>query len=593
MSSAPQVSRPEAAEGASLFVRPWFMPAVLSCVVCLVYVATLRFQFVYDDAFQVLDNSWLSWRYIPQYFTHQVWAFAGINGSYWRPLFLLWMLAQHALFGTNPAGWHAATVALHAFATVLFYFLALRLSDDRACAAIAALVFALHPALIESVAWVSGSTDPLLAACLLASFIAFLNWRERRSRNWMLTSVGAYALGLMVKEPAVMLLPLLFVFAWLQAADGTLPRRARWAFAAVLPYLPLTLIYAIVHWLITAGRETSGHPATALKMLLTAPSLILFYFRLLVLPWPISPEYPVKLVPHFGIRSVLLPSVAIAAIALAIYLWGRRLVSRAQPDAARLVWFAAWGTVLPLVPVLYLKPLEAHDFAHARYLYLPCIGFALLLAMAIRRLPASSGRLGTIPATQAVAAGVIVLAFAFGNATQQVHWASNLLLFYRGVQVAPENPIALTSLGIEMGKRHEYDKALALLHASMRQDPWDYHTNFSLGYTYLVLGRYEEAAPFLERAAKVRPMDMDPDQFAYLGMAEMKLGNLEKAEWAMRLALKRNPRSRYHYALGLILEQQGRLPEAAQEYQAELKLNPSNADARARLAQAASAAEKQ
>jgi tetratricopeptide (TPR) repeat protein len=135
-----------------------------------------------------------------------------------------------------------------------------------------------------------------------------------------------------------------------------------------------------------------------------------------------------------------------------------------------------------------------------------------------------------------------------------------------------------------MGKRRQYDQALALLQASMDQDPWDSHTNFSLGYTYFELGRYSQAEPYLERAVQVRPMDMDPDQYAYLGMAELKLGNLPGAEWAIRLAVQRQPkREKYHYALGLILEQEGKLADAAREFKAALDINPSNSDARARL----------
>ncbi len=131
MSSPPQLSR-AAAPAVSWLQKRWLPPALVGGLVCLVYVATLGFQFVYDDAFQILDNSWLSWHYIPQYFTRHVWAFSGVSGMYWRPLFLLWLLAQHALFGANPAGWHAATVLLHALAAMLVYVLAHRLTRDRA-----------------------------------------------------------------------------------------------------------------------------------------------------------------------------------------------------------------------------------------------------------------------------------------------------------------------------------------------------------------------------------------------------------------------------------------------------------------------------
>src|SRR5512140_3878598 len=86
----------------------WAMPAFAAAAVCLLYAGTLAFGFVYDDNFQIVDNSWLtSARYIPRYFTSHVWAFAGVSGVYWRPLFLLWLFVQRALLGIAPAGWHA------------------------------------------------------------------------------------------------------------------------------------------------------------------------------------------------------------------------------------------------------------------------------------------------------------------------------------------------------------------------------------------------------------------------------------------------------------------------------------------------------
>src|SRR3954469_12777117 len=119
---------PENQPSRSLLEQRWAVPAILAGAVAIVYAGTLFFGFVYDDSFQIVDNTWLtSARYIPRFFTSHVWAFAGISGVYWRPLFLLWFLVQRTMFGVAPAGWHAATVLMHAGATLLVYALARRL----------------------------------------------------------------------------------------------------------------------------------------------------------------------------------------------------------------------------------------------------------------------------------------------------------------------------------------------------------------------------------------------------------------------------------------------------------------------------------
>src|SRR5512147_2429668 len=109
----------------------WALPAVIGAAVSLLYAGTLVFGFVYDDNFQIVNNDWLtSARYITRFFTSHVWTFAGVSGVYWRPLFLLWLFVQHAAFGVSPLGWHAATVLMHACATLLVFALARRLTAD-------------------------------------------------------------------------------------------------------------------------------------------------------------------------------------------------------------------------------------------------------------------------------------------------------------------------------------------------------------------------------------------------------------------------------------------------------------------------------
>ena len=562
--------------------HPAVAPTLIGTFVALVYISTLSFGFVYDDNFQVVSNTWLAWGYVPKYFTHHVWSFAGISGFYWRPLFLMWFLVQRVAFGLNPTGWHAATVLLHVVTTLLLFVFAQRLTKDRPLAAIAALIFGVHPALIETVAWVSGSSDSLLAIFFLSAFIAFLNWRERGSTRWLAASVIFYACALMTKEPGIMLLPLVGAYASIYA-EGSLGSRARSAWAAVLPFLPVTAIYAVIHLMVISRIDTTS-PATTAVTILTAPALLLFYFRLLILPYPISPEYPLTLVRQASFTQFVLPCIVLIALAAAAILLTRKLLSQRRTDAANLVAFACVWIVLPLLPVLYIKTLMWQDFAHARYLYLPCMGFALLVALAIRHIPAGERQIAGLPSAQAATVTVLIIALACGCLVQQMYWASDLLLFSRGVSVAPEDPVGLSNLAMDLGKRKQYPEAIALFQRALRTDPEFTHALFGLGYTYLLLGRAADAEPLIEKAVRLRPADSDPDQWAYLGMAAMRLKDLTKAEWAVRNAIAKRPDvARYHHALALILEEQQRPAEAAAEFRATLQYDPSNADARARL----------
>jgi tetratricopeptide (TPR) repeat protein len=317
---------------------------------------------------------------------------------------------------------------------------------------------------------------------------------------------------------------------------------------------------------------------------------LLYYFRLLVVPFPISPEYPFTLVRQLSVTRFVLPCLVLIALTVGAILLFRYLRSQGHTDAARLVAFSCVWIVLPLLPVLYLKTLRWQDLAHVRYLYLPCMGFVWLVALGIRHVPAGDRKLAGLPFAQATIAAVLVIALACACVVQQMYWASDLLLFSRGVSVAPENPVGLANLGMDIGKRQQYPQAISLFQRALRTDADFAHALFGLGYTYLLLGRAAEAEPLLEKAVRLHPGDSDPDQWAYLGMAALRLQHEAKAEWALRNAIaKRTDVARYHHALALLLEQQGRRAEAASEFRETLKYDPSNADARVGLARVAPA----
>ncbi len=569
----------------------WALPAIVAGVVCLLYVGTLMFGFVYDDNFQIVENTWLtSARYIPRYFTSHVWAFAGVSGVYWRPLFLLWLFLLRSIFGLAPVAWHAATVLMHGCATLMVFALARRLTGDRTTAAVTAVIFGVHPALIESVAWVSGVPDPLLVVVLVPAFLFYLDWRETGSRRALWLSFVFFVLALMSKEPAIMLLPIIAAHAWIYGGNIGVPPvtrnigdRVRQVFSVLLPYIAIAVLYLIFHAALNANVVFKTSPATPATTLLTIPSLLLFYVRLLVWPAPISPEYGLRMVEAFSLAQFLVPALILAALVALLWMWARYLDGRNR-ELARLIPFATIWLFLFLAPVLNIKPLDAFDFAHVRYLYIPCIGFAMLVATAVRMIPADDRVVAGMPARQFAAALIVVLALAATNLVQQVYWASNIVLFTRGVNIAPRNPTALTGLGMEFGKRGKYDDAMALMQRALKENPNDWHANFGIGYTYLQIGKPAEAEVLIEKAIRLWAGSEDPDQWAYLGMAALRIGDVQKAEWAVRNAIRRRPDvARYHHALGLILEQQHRPADAATEFRETLKYDPNNADARDRL----------
>jgi len=554
--------------------RAWHLPALVCGVTFLTYVTTLWFHFNYDDNPQILENPAVhSWRYFTSYFSGHVWSVTRPNvaGSFYRPLFLVWLRLNYGLFGAHAMGWHLTTIGVHVAATYMVYLLAQRLMREPA-AAIAGLIFGVHPVHVEVATWISAVSDSLMTVFFIAAVLCFANSRERQKPAWMALSLLCYALALLTKEPAATLPFVIVAYACFYPEDSS--PRWRTGLQDAAPYVAITVAYIVAR--ATALRGFS-HPVTPLstgQVFLTFPSLLWFYLRMLLFPFRLSLDYDLAYVSAAGFHSFVLPLIVVLLAAGLLFFWAKR-----SRDAA--VGFASIWLVAALLPVFDLRVLEQGDFVHDRYLYLPSVGFAILLAAAIAQL--SQVKPG-YPALRFAAAAVVVGALALGATRQEVYWANDLALFQQAVAVAPQNDVACNNLGGILLMNGRYQEAVPLYLAILQRTPQDWLANRSLGLTYYRLGEWSQAQSLLARATDLR--QDDPTSFAYFGAAEMQLGNFAQAEKHLRQALGLFPQGMgYHYFLGMVLEKEG-LPEAAKaEYRAELANHGQHEGARLRLAQ--------
>ncbi|HXH50541.1 MAG TPA: tetratricopeptide repeat protein [Terriglobia bacterium] len=569
-------------------VSPLVVLSLILLVTFLVYSNTLWFEFVYDDRGQILANVQVhAWRYVPQYFFERVWSFAypGIQGNYYRPIFLLFLLLNYKVFGPFAAGWHLVSVAAHVGVTYLVYVLARRLAGDDRTALIAALIFGVNPVHIESVAWISGVTDPLLALFLLPSFLCYLNAREGKvhRRAWIAGSVVLYGLAMLSKETSLILPIIVFAYEWLWHKPVGSNRyrsafeRARAATLQIVPFVLLTFVYLAVRWHVLQGLGHTMVPLSVSTIIFTWPHLMLFYLRHLVWPFGLSVFYNVPYVRTPALVPFFLPLAGLAAVGFLAWLAVRRLGRTSMPEGRLAVFCCAW-ILIPFIPLLDLSVLPVGEIAHDRYLYLPSIGFSILLAMALRRIRFGKLKFLGMPALQAAA--VLLLAAVLGVATtiEDRYWANDMKLYARGVERTPHNKLARTNLGNAMGEQGRYTEALALYREVLASDPQFWLAIYNTGYTYYRMGRLREAEEYLKRAIAVN--GVDSDEYFYLGLTWLKLGDVEDAEKAVRHALKLQPGGlAYHFAMGMILKLKGDIPGALAEFREELRNFPEESGA--------------
>jgi len=564
---------------------PWTYCAIVLLLTFIAYLGTLQFDFVHDDRTQILDNVLLrSWHYLPGYFTTHLWAFKpDLPRNYYRPLFLLWLRLNYVLFGLKPWGWHLTTVLAHVGVTFFVFQLGKRILQDGRGGLLAAAIFGLHPIHIEAVAWISGSAETLVALALIPSYLCFLNSRERASRRsaWLVLSLGLYLLGIFLKENALAL-PALILFTgglWghRESSRGWSPWLERlWAGCkAVLPFAAVTVPYLIARVIVLKAFE-HPIPLSVRTMVMTWPSLLWFYVKLLIWPAGLCPFYALKYVIQPDIQNCGLPAIMVGAVAAGLGWLGWR--SRKAALAAS--WLA-----LPALPLLNIQILGERNLAHNRYLYLPSIGFALLAALALRRVRIGKGSLLSYPAAQTGLVLPLICALGVSTSNQSACYASDAVFYDAIYKVfGPSDPVNLMNLANVRAERGEYDAADQLYQQVLRRTPDFWLANYNLGYMNYARGRLPEAERYLTLALQGNPRA--PDAFFYLGLTRFKMGRAEEAAADVRRALSLAPEAlNYHFALGVILETQGELQAAEQEFREELAHHPDQAAAREKIHQ--------
>lgn len=629
--------------------RPSVLLTALGVTTLVLYSGALFFGFVWDDLPQIVNSPILrSWSNLHRAFGSDLWYHVARHQVYYRPLFVAWSMLNYSLFALKPWGWHLGAILLHVAAATAVFWLARLLTLEYWTAALAALIFALHPVHIEPVAWISAASDTMVTLFVLLAFAAYLHGREPsrlRRAVWWVASLVLFACALLTKEMAVSFALLVFVYAWLhpeqRASSPTL--RALAAARDALPYAAVTIAYAIVRMHALPHSSGQFDPSHGMAdVARTLPLVVGFYVKKLLLPVGLTglyytPYVTSRIVVQFGV-----PLLALGALGVGLWRWNRR-------EGNSTVAFAGWWFLIGLAPALYLRNFGNGDFVRDRYVYLPSVGFALLLAMACRKLPAVWS--WSSQSVQACAVLVLAAGYVWASLAQQVYWANDLLLIVRAQSLYPDNPYTLVELSAEYGKRGASDLAIDFARKAVEQHPEYSYGPLALAESYIRAGRFDEGRVWLKKvnpdyvqsemgmasyaalygqmgdfddalalcsrilekepdlysalyncgnvhlkngqyheAERLlsRALQLAPDQAApehFLGRALLQDGRNEEAQPLLQSAVARDPKVwDYHYWLALSFEQSGNLPAARAEYEQTLQLNRDSSEAKLRLA---------
>ena len=550
----------------------WLLSLVLVAVLLVVWSPVIDHDFVaWDDALHVYDNP----RFHPVTWAHV--------GAFWREpyehlympvTYTLWAalasLSQHMVPGPFVPGlFHTVNLLLHLGSTLMVYRLGMLLLGQRdlqkdfhtaAMAAVAALIFGLHPLQVEAVAWVSGLKDVLSAWWGIMALWQYLECvraqtGKRRCIHYGLATI-AFGLALLAK-PAAVVVP---VLAGILATSGL---GQPWRQA--VQWLAGWLLTAIVWSLWAKGQQ----PDTAVVSLiplwarpLIALDAITFYLGKLFWPVALGPDYgrtPQHIFEQGWKFTMGLP------IGLGLLLWWKR-------QSFWGLWLAAVVYSIALLPVLGFVPFlfQGHSTVADRYTYVGLLGPAIGLAWAVQHMRAKN---------VALLLSLAVLSLLGWQCSVQVRvWQNTETLFTQALRVNPRSALAHNNMGFAFAQQGRIDEAIAHYQQALRLRPDYAYTHNNLGLALAMQGKLAEAITAYTEAIRLMPNYVNASN--NLGLALIRQGQPVAAIEHFTRALAITPHSaETHNNLGIALAAQGQYAAAMQQFAHAVQLQANHANA--------------
>ncbi len=551
---------------------PTHLPAVLIVIVTGLTLAAhwpvlSANALCFDDKDYLVDNdpvqnpSWAS----AGRFLGEVLAPSTVGG-YYQPLSMISLMLDSAMGGTpdNLRPFHRTSLALHVANTALVFLLLYLLIGNPWAAAVAGLLFGVHPMNVEPIAWIGERKTLLAAFFALCSLSAYAQYARTKSRAWYTLALVLFVPALMSK-PTTTPLPLLMLLLdyW------PLERLNRRAVAEKIPFFVLAGASALITYISqksTAGIYDVG-AASPLRIPLILAHNLIFYLWKMIWPVPLSAHYPfpepMGLSQPMVLAGVIGTAVLIPLLIISLR-WTRSLL---------IGWLIFFVAILPTMGVVGFTNAIAAD----RFVYLPILGVLLvvgaLLAWILNGLSyrfSPHVRIGV-----ALVFGLILCGLAsVATRSYLTHWRDSESLAQHMMDQAPHNAYLHQHMANVLVVQNKVDLAIKYYTEALRLNPTLHKSHNNLGMALVDQGKRDEAIKHFNEALRLKPAF--PQAHYNLGMALIDEGKIDEAliHYFKALRLMRAS-GEIHNHFGVALANQGRRDEAIRCFTEALRVKPA------------------
>jgi tetratricopeptide (TPR) repeat protein len=576
----------------SPFTRVVILLAIIGLTL-FVYWDIKNHQFLnFDDNMYVTTNL-----YVKNGFSLENvrWAFTFTDVSYWQPLPLLSHMLDSQLFGLKPGPHLLVNLAMHILNSLLLFLIMARLTGAPIKAALVALLFAVHPLNVESVAWLAERKTVLSTLFFFAALYGYVHYTQRK-RKWIYAAILClYTLGLMTKPPILTFPVLLLLLDYWPlkrfgrpdadqsdcgATSATKSNRciSFWRSDTgmiILEKVPFFVLSALSLFITMASvmHQQMVVNQQLVPIYLRVYNLfvsIIQYLRYMAWPVELSIFYPFP-------RTIVLADLALSLSAVGLITLVAYMKRRKRPW---LITGWCWY-LIALSPASGLIQAGLWPGIANRFMYIPMIGlFIMVIWECDERLRGRYSRF-----LKAVLCIVMLVYFAALTRVQNNYFSNSFALFSRCLEVVGENELGLNNLGVALSSLGRQDEALACFDRSIKRNPTQASAHHNYGVCLVAKGDEAGAIPYFEKAISLNPKMTNP--LVHLGLIQSNRGNVDGAMEHLEKALKIDPNNldvRNNY--GTILSTQRKFDEAIPHFLFVLKKDPAHLQARINLSQA-------
>ena len=549
--------------------RRWWFAIALVALGWAIYTPCLSGPFLYDDYdLKEVHSTVRTGRWQPI-----------VNSG--RPLVYLTYLANHRWGGFEPFRFHATSVLLHGLNAVLLWcFLNTLLTPERLDRIIpyrlrvlfvygVPLLFLTSPIQTEAVAYISSRPEVLGTTFYVAALWVFASSLRERHRWVTALLIALLFVGAMLCKQDKLTLPLVILMMdYLLLAKGDWRRmKYNWPTYALFAIGGVAGFFVVVKPFLFA--KSAGFTLPWTEYLFTQFRVVFVYLRLLLVPVGLNVDW------HFLPSETLWDHLSWLGLIVLVGLAGACVYLRQRAP------LAAFGGVfffVVLAPSSSFYPLL--DFAAERRLYLPSIGFFLVVMVAVVWLFSPS------PRNVSVVAVALVVAYAAGTYTRSRVWSDELLLWQDAVAKSPAKYRPPNNLGRAYDERGEYATAAKYWRQAEKLVPaksTDHAYLLSnLGLAHARLKDYRRAVDYYERAIEIAPRV--PEFWAQLAVAQLRLGRKKEGFESFDKAFKSRRQSPEIYLLrGQEYFLLGDYQSAVRDFKQAVKMRPEDQRAQRNL----------